>query len=291
VTLIVSQLQRRLVGRLNSLARKVSPKTVVILDYPVNSRPRWQTPPYNPYLYDIINSQRRLYRSHLEAFLPHIDQLSRIPTREAASTEPYWINGWMPGLDGVALYGFMAANKPKLYLEVGSGNSTKFARKAIIDHNLKTKIMSIDPYPRAEIDALCDEIIRKPLEDVDLQIFDRLEPNDIVYIDNSHRVFMNSDAMVFFLDILPGFKPGIYVQIHDITLPYDYPKEWINRYYSEQYVLAAYLLARGNLFDIVLPGTFISRDHELNRILAPLWQKDEMTGVETHGCSFWLRMK
>ena len=38
-------------------------------------------------------------------------------------------------------------------LEIGSGNSTKFARRAIRDHRLCTRITSIDPHPRAEIDA------------------------------------------------------------------------------------------------------------------------------------------
>jgi hypothetical protein len=211
--------------------------------------------------------------------------------RESRSPhEPFWINGWMPGLDGVALYGFLASNNPSLYVEVGSGNSTKFARKAIADHKLRTKIISIDRHPRAEIDGICDEVIRQPLEDLDLQIFNRLDAQDILYIDNSHRVFMNSDVMVFFLDVLPGLEPGVLVQIHDINLPYDYPKDWIDRYYSEQYMLAAYLLARGNTFDIVLPNTFISRDDELKGIMAPLWRKDEMKGVETHGGSFWIQM-
>lgn len=197
----------------------------------------------------------------------------------------------MPALDGVALYGFLVTYKPKIYMEVGSGNSTKFARKAIADHNLDTIIVSIDPYPRAEINEICDEIIRKPVEEINLKIFDRLHKNDILYIDNSHRIFMNSDATTVFLDVIPGLKSGVLVEIHDITLPYDYPTEWINRYYSEQYLLAAYVLANKNMFDIVLPNFFISHDNELNSIMAPLWEQKEMRNVETHGCSFWLRIK
>ena len=64
------------------------------------------------------------------------------------------INGWLPGLDSAALYAFLARTDPALYLEVGSGNSTKFARRAITDHGLRTRLVSIDPQPRAEIDAL-----------------------------------------------------------------------------------------------------------------------------------------
>ena len=197
----------------------------------------------------------------------------------------------MPALDGVALYGMIATYKPDIFMEVGSGISTKFARKAIVDHRLDTTIVSIDPCPREEIDSICDEIIRKPVEDVSLQIFDRLKANDMLYVDNSHRIFMNSDATAIFLDVFPGLRPGVLVQIHDITLPYDYPTEYIERYYSEQYLLAAFLLAKGHIFDIILPNAFISHDHELKDILNPLWEKEEMKNVETHGCSFWVMMK
>ena len=73
--------------------------------------------------------------------------------------------------------GLIKKFKPKIYCEIGSGNSTKFARKAIDFFNLKTEIISIDPYPRAEIDNLADVIIRKGLEEVEINFFfNSLEP-------------------------------------------------------------------------------------------------------------------
>jgi hypothetical protein len=53
--------------------------------------------------------------------------------------------------------------RPRVYFEIGSGNSTKFARHAIKLGGLQTKVISVDPHPRAEIYALCDEVIRMPL--------------------------------------------------------------------------------------------------------------------------------
>jgi hypothetical protein len=103
---------------------------------------------------------------------------------------------------------------------------------------------------------------------------------------------MNSDATVGFLDILPELKPGVLVQIHDIYLPWDYPSDWIGRYYNEQYLLACYLLSRSAPFDVVLPGTFVSIDPELNQVLAPLWKDPSMQpGPSPDGVSFWLRTK
>ena len=134
------------------------------------------------------------------------------------------------------------------------------------------------------------DLFRNPVEEVNLNIFDRLGVNDILFIDNSHRVFMNSDATTVFLDIIPKLKSGVLVEIHDVTLPCDYPADWTGRYYSEQYLLAAYLLAEGNTFDIILPNFFISCDPDLSSILAPLWEKEEMKNVISQGSSFWLRI-
>ena len=54
------------------------------------------------------------------------------------------------------------------------------------------------------------------------------------------------------------------MQFHDIMLPDDYPPEWADRFYSEQYVLAAYLLAEGDRLDVELPVHYVSRDPELS---------------------------
>jgi hypothetical protein len=284
---------RKHLGLAESVARQTFGRKLLFLDYPVNPSQRWGYGNPHQELYSIINSNRTSYIEHLKSFLAFTETFVKIPERQATASspsEPSWINGWMPALDGVTLYSLIAMKQPKHFMEVGSGNSTKFARTAITDHRLNTKIISIDPYPRVEIDMLCDQVIRQPVEAISLDIFDRLESGDILYVDNSHRVLMNSDATVIFLDVIPRLKPGVLVEIHDVTLPYDYPTDWIDRYYSEQYLLAAYLLARGHRFNILLPNTFISRDNELKRTLMPLWQKPEMQNVETHGCSFWIQM-
>ena len=54
----------------------------------------------------------------------------------------------------MALYTIIAETKPNRYVEVGYGNSTLVAHKAIQDNDLDTRIISIDPFPRAEIDSL-----------------------------------------------------------------------------------------------------------------------------------------
>jgi len=254
--------------------------------------PRWgYGKPAHPLLHQIINEKRDDYIKSLSLFLNYKDRFLAISKNQGSSpNEPHQDNVWLPGLDSFALYCFLNILKPARYIEVGSGNSTKFARRSITDHNLKTTITSIDPQPRAEIDNICTKVIRKPVEDVDLTLFEQLEENDILFIDNSHRCFMNSDVTTVFLDIIPRLKPGVVVEIHDIFLPNDYPPHWGERYYSEQYLLAAYLLANGNKIETLLPNAFISGDSELREILKPIYTDDRWCGEKFGGGSFWFRI-
>ncbi|MDG1857699.1 MAG: class I SAM-dependent methyltransferase, partial [Emcibacteraceae bacterium] len=205
---------------------------------------------------------------------------------------PTWNNEFLPGLDIVGIYGMIATKKPKKYIEIGSGNSTKVARKAISDNQLETQIISIDPYPRANIDHLSDKVIREPFENLkDIQfIIDELNENDILFIDNSHRVFPNSDAMICFLELLPQLKKSVIVHIHDIYLPYDYPQFMCDRFYNEQYMLAAFVLANPEKYKTILPNFFISEDKELSETIAPMWDHANLKEVEKHGGSYWLQI-
>jgi hypothetical protein len=277
----------------------------IVLDFPVHSSPRygWGRPAHAQ-LSEIIGAGRADYAALLTGFLEHRENLTRIPRHQnpTGSTTPFWINGSLPGLDAVSLYCLLARYRPRRYYEVGVGNSTLFARRCIDDLGLQTELVGVDPYAQNAGTQVCTRLVREPLEQLDPAFFDALQAGDMLFIDNSHRVFMNSDATVFFLDILPRLKSGVVVGIHDIALPWDYPPEWVERYYSEQYLLAAYLLARGSRFRILLPNAFVSLDPDLVQILAPLWSDPALNGefapprpeklqtgsVETHGSLFWL---
>ena len=189
---------------------------------------------------------------------------------ENNENSPSWNNGFLPGLDIVAIYSLIRHYNPSSYIEIGSGNSTKIARKAIQDGKLETLITSIDPYPRANIDHLSDVVIRERIEKLtDFSAFKKLGKGDILFIDNSHRCLPNSDVTVCFLEILPMLKQGVIVHIHDIYLPYDYPQFMCDRAYSEQYVLAAFLIANPDKYKPIMPNYFVSEDKELSNILEP----------------------
>jgi hypothetical protein len=261
----------------------------ITLDARLDPRPRWSP---HAGIRSLLSAGLERYGATLrtfERYLPWLDSIA-FDGNPLQPEAPCWNNIWMPVLDAAALYCLVALRRPRLYVEIGSGNSTKFVARAIADHDLDTRIVSIDPQPRAEIDALCDEVLRKPLEQCNLEVFGMLGKNDIVFADNSHRAFMNSDATVFFCEILPALASGVTVGIHDIFLPQDYPESWIGRYYSEQYLLACYLLAGTRLFDIVLP-VFFAASRGLGESLLEQVRSRNDDALWRNGSSFWLEMR
>jgi len=265
------------------------------LDYKVNVVPSYghgKAP--HALLYDIINKNRAVFKKNLESFLDYSEKIHLIKPSalETDENKPTWNNKFLPGLDIISLYGIIAKHKPNKYVEIGSGHSTKVAYKAKSELKIKTNIISIDPMPRAEIDNLAGEIIREPFENLlnNGFIVELLEENDILFVDNSHRVFPNSDAMICFLELLPYLKKGVIVHFHDIYLPYDYPQFMCDRFYNEQYMLGAYILANPNKYKPILPNYFISEDSELSNIISPIWNHQNLKDVEKHGGSFWLQI-
>lgn len=264
--------------------------TQINLEYPVNSIPRYgygKIP--HKKLYELLNINRDKYSDFIDSIFHYKQDFLNITVEFINDTEPHWINGWFEGLDATSLYTFIRMYKPKKYYEIGSGNSTKFVRRAINNGKLDTQVLSIDPCPRAEIDKICDTVIRKPLEDVDVDIFNQLDRGDILSIDSSHRVFMNSDVTAIFLDVLPNLKPGVIVHFHDILLPFDYPLEWQERFYSEQYMLAEYLLTKSKN-NVLFPCYFVHNDPILSKKIAESFHEPNLESISKNGCSFWIEI-
>jgi hypothetical protein len=279
-------------SRLNEM---LAPDYAVVLDYPIRVSPRYgYGKPPHPQILKILESRRTEFATRLTGFCRLKKLLSEIPDEPPSNAiDPCWgPQRFFNSLDAVALYGMLVEFRPKRLIEVGSGYSTKFARRAIREHGLVTHITSIDPEPRAEIDQICDFVIRKPLEEVDLTLFDELQSGDFLFIDSSHRTFTNSDVTIFYMELLPRLRPGVVVHIHDIFWPNDYPPIWNDRYYSEQYLLAAFLLGdRSSDVKILLPNAFIVHDRDLAEHCKPLM---EITGCKPphgfYGVSFWMQI-
>jgi hypothetical protein len=243
--------------------------------------------PTHPRLETILWSAEAIFAHELTRLMEFRHALAAIPRIASEPREPHWENGFMFGLDGASLYSFLRRRAPARYVEIGSGNSTLFADRARRDGGLATLLTSIDPFPRTEIDDVCDTSIRAPLQESGLEMFHDLQPGDMVFLDGTHRVFMNSDATVFFLDVLPNLPSGVLVGIHDIHLPGDYPPDQALRYFSEQYLLAAYLLADCPWLRPVLPCRYVATRQKLAEITEPLFAEPNLTTLTEPGLIFW----
>jgi len=195
-----------------------------------------------------FESVRKLFSAHRPemervcAELPPMIEDCTASDEPVDDISPYWRNVFFTGMDAKVAYAFVRTFQPKRVVEIGSGNSTRFMRKAIQDGRLATKLVSIDPAPRLSTAQVADEIVVQSVIETPLSVFAELTAGDILFFDGSHLCFHGSDVTHFFLRILPVVPKGVLVHIHDIALPDEYPPHFDERYYNEQYILAAFLL-------------------------------------------------
>jgi hypothetical protein len=263
-----------------------------LVDYPYRAEIRYGAghPPH-PELAALIGAGRERYAGLLSAWAPLQSDFTDVPMGGTYQTPtPFWLNAWFSPLDAIALTGMLHGHDPGRFVEIGSGVSTKYARRAIQRYGLRTRITSIDPEPRNAVDKLCDQVIRQPLERCDTALFETLEAGDIFFLDSSHRSFQGSDVTVFFLEILPRLKSGVIVHVHDIYLPYDYISGHVPRLWNEQYLLATALLFGAQRFEIQFPSWFVGRDPKLKAHAEALFRQGSMAELDLYGASFWMRM-
>jgi hypothetical protein len=290
---ILGSVSNRVVELLLATMNRIFGRHFIWLAYPpqAEAAPRWgYGKPSSPVFAKFLDGTDGAVTDALTIIARYSNDLSRIKTADDPehSSVATWNNVYMPGLDAAAIYSFLRKLKPANYVEIGSGISTLFADRARTDGALATKFSSIDPSPRAEVDAICDEVVRAPLEAADLSVFDRLGPGDILFMDGSHIAFPNNDVPVFYLEVLPALPPGIIVGIHDIFFPDDYPMSAIKYHYNEQYVFAAYL-AGGAPIEILLPTYHAATAERFAPLRDAIWDDPAFADVNKGGYSFWFK--
>jgi len=169
---------------------------------------------------------------------------------------PRWTQDWFPTLDAAAAYAIVRGHKPGRIIEVGSGHSTRFMKRAVDDGGLDTRITAIDAQPSRFVDQLDIEFLATTLGAVDRSIFDSLGAGDILFIDSSHILMPGSDVDDLFNRIMPQLPPGALVHIHDIFLPDDYPTTWDWRGYNEQQGVAPMVTAGG--YEVLFASHYVA---------------------------------
>jgi hypothetical protein len=203
---------------------------------------------------------------------------------ELSTVEFDFNNDFFSGFDAAVYYSLIRHLQPQQIIEIGGGHSTRIAGHALA-RNGKGRLTCIEPFPEARLlDAnLSVKIIQKRVEEIDVDFFSCLEKDDILFIDSSHAVKFGSDVCYEFLEVLPHLKPGVWIHVHDIFFPHDYPAEWLldrRLALNEQYLLEAFL-AFNKSFIPQLANYWICLDHA--DAAACLWSNDKRAS------SFWMK--
>lgn len=196
------------------------------------------------------------------------------------------VNDYFSGLDAVVYYSLIRQLKPRRIIEIGGGYSTRMAAKALAA-NQSGRLTCIEPYPDDRLNGARVHLVTKRVEELDVSFFSALEPNDILFIDSSHTVKFGSDVCYEFLEILPALKRGVWVHVHDIFFPHDYPAEWLLKRrlaLNEQYLLEAFLSFNHD-FEIALANHWLHL--ECRNEVARLWPTT--VSAEPGPSSFWMK--
>jgi hypothetical protein len=213
-------------------------------------------------------------------------------TEQTANPHEYTLANDSYGRVGAdILYGIVRGLKPRRILELGSGQSTLIMAEAVLanaEEEVSTELRTFDPFPSiAGSDNPGIASLRHiAAQDVPSQEFAALKKGDILFIDTTHTVKLGSDVNHLLLDVLPNLKPGVIVHIHDIFLPYEYPREFADRaiYWNEQYLLQAFLIGNPNV-EILCATYALCRDRsQAISKLAPTW----IPGASAS--AFWFRI-
>lgn len=151
-------------------------------------------------------------------------------------------------VDAFVLYTMIREKKPKVMIEVGAGDTTKISLKALQmnkNEGHQYKFCSIEPYPREELRQINDEnfeLIDRKLQEIEI---DLLSSADLLFIDSTHVSKINSDVNYEILEIIPKLKIGSLIHWHDIVIPTNYWKDWIdhgNKFWNESYMVHSFML-------------------------------------------------
>lgn len=193
--------------------------------------------------------------------------------------------------DGSVLHGMLRYFSPKRVIEIGSGWSSACMLDTVdkyLDGNCE--IQFIEPYPQLLRTIVGPtqsnvRIYENFVQSVPVDIYDALEPNDILLIDSTHIVKTGSDCCFEMFNILPRLKPGVIVHIHDMFWPFEYPRHWVvdeNRSWNEIYAIRALLTDNPN-WKIIMFNDY------MERFESDLVKKTYPTFLKAAGAALWLQ--
>jgi SAM-dependent methyltransferase len=196
-------------------------------------------------------------------------------------------------VDAEVLHCMVRHHRPRRILEVGSGYSTYVTAAAVrrnAEEGRDGELIAVEPHPspvlRAGVPGLA-RLVGQPVERADPALFSALADGDVLFIDSSHVVRIDSDVRFLVLEVLPRLRPGVLVHVHDVFLPFEYPRDWVvaeHRFWTEQYLLQAFL-AFNRAFEVLWASSWMHHRHP-DRLRAAFSHYDP---AAVWPGSFWIR--
>lgn len=196
------------------------------------------------------------------------DELRAIPLEQARPDRFGYRNNMYSFGDAEILYNMIRLKQPKRIIEIGSGHSTLMARLAL-EANARENPdydcahVCIEPYERPWLEGLGVIVLRRRVEQVELELFDTLGAGDILFIDSSHVIRPFGDVLREYQEIVPRLAPGVLVHVDDVFTPRDYPDHWLRRerrLWNEQYLLEAFLAFNSD-FEVLCASYWLKHNH------------------------------
>jgi len=223
------------------------------------------------------------------------DELTAIPLESPGVGQFGYQNRMYSFGDAEMLYNIIRIHKPRRIFEIGAGHSTLVAMLAIAanrreDPAYVCEQVCIEPYEVDWLEQSGVTVIRQRIETVELELIDRLESGDILFIDSSHVIRPQGDVLREFQEIIPRVRPGVMVQVHDIFSPRDYPEEWLRdqrRLWNEQYLLESFL-AFNPAYEVICAANFLKHHYpDAFKAACPMMARNP----EHEPGAFWFRRR
>jgi predicted O-methyltransferase YrrM len=234
---------------------------------------------------------------------PYYAEVRGLGFFETATSE-----GWGRGFGAIesqVLHCVVRSLAPPRILEIGSGVSTACMIEAVKrneeENKPSTKITCIEPYPKPAFKGLPNvQHIQELCQTVSKSVFTELKAGDLLFIDSSHAVKTGSDVVRIYLEIIPSLASGVVIHIHDIFLPYLYPRDVLTHFWGwqETVLLAALMTSNPQLSVLAgLSALHYDRPKELQALLKDYQPQANEEGLNPNGAtpdghfpsSLWLR--
>jgi predicted O-methyltransferase YrrM len=228
------------------------------------------------------------------ATAPYIEEVAGLEFFNRVTSDE-WGPGYGP-IESQVLHCFLRARRPRRVIEIGSGVST-----ACMLHSLPhIQLTCIEPFPSPILRQTAGaRLLIQTCQEVPLAFFSALEEGDLLFIDSSHAVKVGSEVPRIYLEIIPRLRPGVFIHIHDIFLPYLYPPDilsWPFWAWQETVLLAA-LLTNNPKLEVLfcLSALHHARPSELRALLPDYRPRAMRGGLFADGgpghfpSSIWLR--